>query len=219
MTWRAGVFLHWPVDPAALRPHVPDVLNLDIRKGEAWLSILPFRLADIKLRGFPDRSGLTIGELNVRTYVRYQGDRGLYFFSIDVDSPTIAFTAGRAGLSCHQSMIRINRDDWVSFGCSRPGSSPTARFTAKYRPAGPITYPEPDSVIHWLIERRRFYEPTQWGILTAEIAHSPWPLQEVDIQITENTMFEVNGLPQPEGEPIAHYCDELEMTGSLPRLF
>lgn len=218
MTWRAGVFLHWPVDPAVLRPYVPDALDLDIYEGEAWISILPFMLADIKLRGFPDWSGLTIGELNVRTYVRYRGDPGLYFFSIDVDSPMIAFAARRAGLSCHRSMIRVDRDNWIALGCSRPGSSPTACFAAKYRPEGTVTHPEPDSLTYWLIERRRFYELTPWGILTAEIAHSPWPLQEVDLKITENTMFAANDLPQPQDELIAHYCGELEMTGSLPRL-
>lgn len=218
MTWRAGAFLHWPVEPGVLRPRVPEPLELDTREGTAWISVLPFVLADAGLRGSPGWSRTTIRELNVRTYVRYRGDPGLFFFSIDVDSPAIALAAGRlTRLPCHRAMMRADGGGRITFGSSRPGSSPPARFAASYRPTEPASHAEPGSLAHWLVERRRFYAPTGRGVLTAEIGHAPWPLREATVEVRENTMFAANDLPDPDGEPVAHYCGELEMTGSLPR--
>lgn len=95
MTWRDGLFVNWPVDADALRPHVPDQLTLETRDGDAWLSVLPFVLTKVGLRGAPPFTRTAVAELNVRTYVRYRGDPGLFFFSIDVGSPLIAAIVGR----------------------------------------------------------------------------------------------------------------------------
>jgi hypothetical protein len=52
-SWLDLLFLHWPVPPAALRPHVPPPLNLDIREGSAWLGITPFELVGFRLIALP----------------------------------------------------------------------------------------------------------------------------------------------------------------------
>lgn len=67
MRWENLAFLHWPVPPAALAPHLPRGLTLDIRQGEAWLGVVPFVMTDVRPRGVP--FGHTFAELNLRTYV------------------------------------------------------------------------------------------------------------------------------------------------------
>src|SRR5204862_5450291 len=68
--WRRTVFIHYEVDPAALQPQVP--FPLDTRDGKAYVSLVAFTLADLRLAaGGPPFS--THGLLNVRTYTRGTG--------------------------------------------------------------------------------------------------------------------------------------------------
>ncbi|TYL39461.1 DUF2071 domain-containing protein [Natronococcus pandeyae] len=221
MTWRDGLFVHWPVDPADVRPHVPDQLTLETRDGHAWLSVLPFVLTNAGFRGTPPITRTAFAELNVRTYVRYRGDPALFFFSIDVGNPMIAETIGRTTrLPVYSARMNVSSSErQVVFSSERRGTEPSnpARFIARYRPDGDVFTAEPDSLAYWLTERRRFYAPSNGGVLAGEIAHDPWPLQPADVTIHENTMLAANGLPSPTDEPVVHYCDQLSMTGSIVR--
>ena len=233
MTWRHGLFVHWPVDPDALESCVPSQLTLERRDGRAWVSVLPFVLVNVGLRGSPSITRLAVPELNVRTYVRYRGDPGLFFFSIDLGRPLFAAAIARTTrLPVTAARIRVSAiEDSVAFSSRRslrpfapsvdavcrPGIDSGARFEATYEPVGETFTPDPGTLAHWLVERRRFYAPGDSDVLAGEIAHDPWPLQPAAVTIHENTMFEVNGLPSPVDDPLVHYCGELPMTGSIPR--
>jgi hypothetical protein len=87
MSWRDLLFAHWPLPPAALRPLVPAALGLDTLDGDAWVGIVPFRMAGFALRGRVSPPGTSdFLELNVRTYVTFRGRPGVYFFSLDAAS-------------------------------------------------------------------------------------------------------------------------------------
>lgn len=220
MTWQDGLFLHWPVDPDRLRPHVPRSLELETYDGSAWLSLLPFVLADAGVRGFPAPTRLTFPELNCRTYVQFDGTQGLYFFSIDVDQPLIPLlVGGMTRLPCYSASIDLQKqEDTIDFRCVRDRpNDPPARFSITYQPTGEPETPDGGSLDYWLAERRRMYDPVGDEVLYAEIAHDPWALQPAAVTIHENTVFEANGLPVPSGDPHVRYCTEREMTGSLPR--
>ncbi len=229
MTWRDGLFLHWPVDPDDVRPHVPEELTLETYDGRAWLSVLPFVLTKAGLRGAPPIARIAFAELNVRTYVRCRGDPGLFFFSIDIGNPAVAALTGRGTrLPVHYAQMHVSGgEDRVSFASTRDGATPAvgaptgddppARFAATYRPAGPAFTADEGTLEYWLTERRRFYASSGGRVLSAEIAHDRWPIRSAEVTIRENTMFEANGLPQPAGDPIAYFCGDLSMTGSIPR--
>lgn len=223
MTLRNGLFAHWPVDPDDLRPYVPSQLALETRNGRAWVSVLPFVLTNVGLRGTPSVARLTFGELTVRTYVRYRGTPGLFFFSIDIGRSLIATTVGRtAGLPVYGATMRVGATDknHVAFRSQRrkTESETPARFAATYHPTGAAATARPDTLEYWLTAHRRFYAPATCGIVTGEVAHEPWPLQPATVTVHENTMFEANGLPSPTGEPVVHYADDVSMTGSTPQL-
>ena len=239
MSLRDGLFLHWPVDPVELRPHVPDRLTLETRDGRAWLSVLPFVLTNVGIRGAPPFARLAFPELNVRTYVRYRGDPGLYFFSVDVGNAFVAAATGRTTrLPVYYARMQVSGggsgidEDRVTFVSTRDERTPElgtptkataatgptpARFSVTYRPTGPAATAEEGSLEYWLAERRRFYAPRGDRVLTGEIAHEPWALQPADVTIHENTMFAANDLPEPSGEPTAQFCGEHRLTGSIPR--
>ena len=87
MRWQDLLFAHWRVDPAALRPFIPSGLELDLRDGEAWLGVVPFRMSGVRPRWTPPMPGLSaFPELNLRTYVRGGGHSGVWFFSLDAAS-------------------------------------------------------------------------------------------------------------------------------------
>src|SRR6266545_4513081 len=69
--WHHVLFLHWPVDAGALRAMVPPPLEIETRDGRAWLTVLPFAMRRLRLRGLPALPFLSsFPQLNVRTYVR-----------------------------------------------------------------------------------------------------------------------------------------------------
>lgn len=85
-TWNDVLFAHWPVDVSILRAMVPPVLELDTYNGQAWVSLLPFMLTNLRARFLPALPGArAFPELNFRTYVTYKGKPGIYFFSLDAD--------------------------------------------------------------------------------------------------------------------------------------
>ena len=86
-TWHDLLFAHWPVDGVRLRALVPAEFPLDLYDGQAWLGIVPFRMANVGPRGVPSLPGVSaFPELNVRTYVRVADRPGVYFFSLDAAS-------------------------------------------------------------------------------------------------------------------------------------
>lgn len=220
LTWRHGLFAHWPCQPERLRPFVPASLDLDTHDGRAWVSVLPFVVADVGLRLAPSFTRVTTQELNVRTYVRFEGTPGVFFLSVDIGAPLIApVVRGLTGLSCYRADMAVRFPvDQIEFSSTRRRSGPPpARFEASYRPAGEAFRAEPGTVDEWLAERRRSYHPTGDSMRYTEVAHAPWPLQPAETTVHTNSLFEAIGLPTPECEPRFRYCDHLEMRASLPR--
>lgn len=220
MAWRNGLFVHWPFDPDEIRPHVPAPLELDTYDGRAWVSILPFILSRAGVRRAPSFARLTFPELNFRTYVRFDGTPGLYFFSVDVGHPIVPLVMGGATrLPCYHADIDVRmRGDRVDFRSVRDhAGEPRARFEASYQADGDRFHAERGTLDYWLAERRRMYDPTGEKVLYAEIAHDPWLLQPADVNVRANTVFEESSLPTPTHEPRVHYSDRRSITGSVPR--
>ena len=79
------MFTHWPIPTEILRPHIPSTLEIDTYNGSAWLGVVVFVMEGIYPRGLSSIS-LTpkFPEINVRTYVQYDGKPGIFFMSLDV---------------------------------------------------------------------------------------------------------------------------------------
>lgn len=85
--WRDAVFLHFAVPAEKLRPWVPFELDLHADsdgKLMAWVSCVAFTMRDLRPRSAPAflfKPIATHEFLNVRTYVRHNGQRGIYFLA------------------------------------------------------------------------------------------------------------------------------------------
>ena len=82
--WSELLFLHWQVDPAALRALLPARLEIDTFDGRALVGLVPFTMSRIRPRWAPAVPWLSaFHETNVRTYVLCDGEPGVWFFSLE----------------------------------------------------------------------------------------------------------------------------------------
>ena len=87
-TWHDLLFAHWPVDPNDLVDVMPPELPVDLWEGAAWIGVTPFLASGTRPRwALPMPLLSSFPEVNVRTYVELEGKPGIYFFSLDTNSP------------------------------------------------------------------------------------------------------------------------------------
>lgn len=92
--WHDLLLAHWPVNANDFKSMIPHELELELWEGKPWVSIVPFHMSGVRLRGFPPIPFTSrFPELNVRTYVTYQGKPGVYFFSLDATNRLAIETA------------------------------------------------------------------------------------------------------------------------------
>lgn len=208
-TWYDLLFAHWGVAPEALSPLVPEPLELDLRDGRAWLGITPFVVGGLRLRGVPPMPWLSrFPELNVRTYVHYGEQPGIYFFSLDAARLAAVAAARRAyRLPYFHAQMSVRRQAATVLYESRriDSAGPPAELRARYGPSGPPLPIEDGSLERWLSERYCLYVVDERGrALRGQIHHSPWPLQPANATIELNTMALPLGVELDSG-PLLHY--------------
>jgi uncharacterized protein len=211
--WYDLLFAHWPIDVACLRPLIPEELAIDTFDGTAWIGVVPFNMR-IKRRGVPGvPTASHFPELNVRTYVRLGGKRGVWFFSLDAAS-LLAVWGARLWFHLpyyHANMQAKKQQDSVRYHSVRRGAAP-ATFCAVYRPIVPVALAEYGSLEHWLTERYCLFCRSRGGAsYCGEIHHEPWPLQRAEADIAENTMLAPLGLSVPNTEPLLHFAKSIDV--------
>lgn len=211
--WEQLLFAHWPVDPDELRIFLPARVEPDVRDGSAWVAIVAFVMVGTRAAGPPWWPVLApIPELNVRTYVRVHDVPAVWFLSLDASSTFFA-TVGRAlyGMRYHVAEMRATE---VGGRIEYRSVRPDAAFEATYAPAGPAGRAEPGTLEHFLFERYRLFSERRGRLITAVVAHEPWPLQPATARIDVNEMAPP-GL-EFRGEPIFHFCRSVSAVISAP---
>jgi uncharacterized protein YqjF (DUF2071 family) len=210
-TWVDLLFAHWPVDPEVLRPAVPAAVPIDTFDGSAWLGITPFEVVAARPRltlPLPWLSGFP--ELNVRTYATIDGRPGIWFFSLDAARiPAVIAARALYRLPYHHADMSVTHSDGrISYrSVSATSERPRAAFDADYEPTGPPAPPKPGALEHFLTERYCLYTvDNEHRLHTADIHHSPWPLQTARATLRENTMTAPYAIPLPDSEPLLHFA-------------
>jgi uncharacterized protein YqjF (DUF2071 family) len=192
MVWSDICTVHWRVDATRLATLLPPGLTLDRYKGDAWLSVVPFRMSGIHLRFAPVLPGFaSVPEINLRTYVRADATPGIFFFSLDAASPLMVRSARLAtGLPYRDARMKLS-----SFGTKiRIESERTARdvvpgvFRAQYEPRGTPYGAAPGSLEAFLHERYHFFLQRGGRLWSGEVEHEPWLLRSAHIEVEANTL-------------------------------
>jgi uncharacterized protein YqjF (DUF2071 family) len=216
MSWRDLAFLHWPVPKNLLESGLPRGLELDTFEGEAWLGIVPFRMADVRARLLPPVPTLAnFAELNVRTYVVVGGKPGVWFYSLDADS-FLAVRAARLGfhLPYLDARMAVARDGGVvSYRSERTHrGAPEARLVARYRGTGNRAGAVRGSLEHWLTERYCLYAADEKGkLFRGEIHHRKWPLEEGEVELERVDMTRLVGTSLPDSRPLVHVSERIDV--------
>jgi uncharacterized protein YqjF (DUF2071 family) len=217
-TWHDLLFAHWPVARDRLRKLVPSFLTLDTFDGEAWLGITPFHLTDVTARLVPAVPWLSsFNEINVRTYVTYQGTPGVFFFSLDANSLlTVEGAKALFHLPYYSAGIDVrSAARKLTFHSQR--TERTAEFRATYTPVGRRFKTAQGTLEHWLTERYCLYTvDSSASAYRVEIHHRPWLLQRAEAAIEANTMPESAGLRVSPVPPILHFSQRLDVLIWMP---
>lgn len=216
--WDDVLFLHWAVDPAALRPLVDRRLALDLRDGAAWISLTPFTLRGGRLRLLPPLPFIScFHELNLRTYVRVGDVPGLWFFSLDAASaPAAAIARASLGLPYFRARMRRassgGRNEFRSerlLPRSRPASLSCA-WRAGARRAAP-----PGSLDHFLAERYALYSVLAGRLLRVRVRHEPWILHDATVEEVDETVTRAAGV-SAVGPPLAAWSSGVDVAVLAP---
>lgn len=228
-TWNDLAFLHFALEPHVLRALVPDVLTLDLYAGNAWLSITPFVLTNLRPPGVPALPLVShFCELNVRTYVTYQDKPGIYFFSLDAANLSAVWGArvfyrlpywhadmkakALSGHLAHGGGFRkaaVPEHVDIAYSSKRihgpKALSGMPEFRARYAPTSAPLEAKPHSLESFLAERYCLYAFNRGRLYRGEIHHLPWPLQQAECEIEVNTMAEPVGLMLPQQPDLVQY--------------
>ncbi|WP_276298782.1 YqjF family protein [Halorussus lipolyticus] len=219
LTWRDGLFAHWPVEASRVQSLVPDELDVDTRRGSAWVSALPSLVAASRPWLLPEPAGLDFPQVNLRTYVRHETRPGVYFLSLDAGT-SLGVRVARAlwGLPYHHAEIDFETDgEWRRFESNRlhTDDSP-ARFAATYRPTGRPSHAECDSLSAFLAERYRLYLVRDGTVWCSRVEHDPWRLCPAEATVHADGLLESVGLPASSADPMVRYAPMAKFTVRTP---
>lgn len=187
--WQNLLFIHWEVDFKEIRDAIPQVLEVDVFNGKAWIAIVPFDMKKVTFNGMPSISSLSdFPEINVRTYVKYKGKPGVWFFSLDVPS-RFAVWGARTFFHLpyrHAAIDVTERGDKIHY----KHRMATAEFEARYWPVH-LKRLWSDVFATWATERYCLYCQSKRGQLyRTEVQHQKWPLHRAEVEISKNTLLD-----------------------------
>lgn len=206
--WENILFVHWPVEKNRLRPYIPQAFQINEWGGKAWLTAVIFTAKETKLISTPKLfSYPSFSQFNLRSYVNFGKERGVYFLSIHTDDPLIAKLARLGGLPFSHSQIEEGAKG--EGGKIQVFDQPGQEFLSlTYRQVGPNFQAKPKSLAHFLTEKYCIWIIRGKRILKLPVSHLPWSLREAKIKV-KNQAFLPDFHSGTEGV-IAHYSEFMQ---------
>ena len=202
--WSDVVFVHWRYDPAVVQALLPRGVHVDTIDGNAWVGLVPFRMEGLGVPGWAPLPLVgSFPEVNVRTYVRAGGRRGVWFFSLDIDRalPAVVACAAYHLPYCVGDVLHVHAGGMIISSVERRwphGATVRSHLAVEVgsRPA------DDDALARVLTSRWGLVSATRRGRLAhAPVDHRPWPLQQGQVRDLEDGLLAGAGLPAPQGDP------------------
>ena len=235
--WGKLLFMHWPIGAEVLRPLIPAQLSVDTFDGSAWIGVVPFTMWGIRASFLPSIPRTSaFHELNVRTYVHYQGVPGVWFFSLDAasrlavwgarrfyhlpyfnarmdlrqDGNTIEYSSQRIDALTYGEFFRAGREEFpAELDVHHFRGTGRAELKVNWNIGEQLPLSKPDSLAFFLTERYCLYSLHRGQIYRSRIFHEPWPLKSATVNSYQSTMIESLGLPVPTDTPRLHYAQSI----------
>jgi uncharacterized protein YqjF (DUF2071 family) len=214
-SWSDVTFVHWryPIpDVAAL---LPDGLTVEPWDGAAWVSLVLLRMR-VRPPGAPQALTVaTFPETNVRTYVvGPTGEPGIWFFSLDAGHLAAVLAARLGwGLPYFWADMRIEQTSQrLRYVSRRHGVVLTGgRHDVVVEPGAPIPRDDVTAFDDYLTARFTLWHMVAGRLARTPADHPPWQLRRADVPRCEQTLLRAAGLPEPVGDPVAHYSPGVDV--------
>ena len=213
--WTKVTYLHWPYDPAVVRPLLPAGVEPDTFGGVTWIGLIAFAMRRVAVLGAPPFPYLSnFLECNVRAYaVDAQGRRSVVFLTLDADRllPVAAARVSYRLPYIWSSMRSNHRGDELTYSVRRRRSAVTSQISV--RVGGPVEAQPLDDFLtaRWGLHSR-WYGATTY----VPITHRPWPLRSAELVSLDDGLVQDTGLPAPVGAPRVLYSDGVEVRLGTP---
>jgi uncharacterized protein YqjF (DUF2071 family) len=206
--WEELLFLHWRVEPDLVQRGLPEGLHVDTFDSSAWIGVVPFQMLNVRPRFLPSVSRLSnFPELNLRTYVfDDQGRPGVWFYSLDTPQALANWIArrffhlnyrrARFEIQANGRGLRYQSELQLEDGWDEPQKYHWTRD-------GEPFHANPTTLEFFLVERYRLFafDPNRRAVLTGQVHHEPYPVQNVKLSKYSKRLFSLNELAEPEGAP------------------
>jgi uncharacterized protein YqjF (DUF2071 family) len=199
--WLRTLMIHYEVEPAALQRVVP--FPLDLNDGRAFISVIAFTLSGMRPRfcGPIARWLLkpisTHDFLNVRTYVRVNGEAGIYFLA-EWLSNRLSVALGPLAFGLPYRFGRINYQHEWKFACPLTGRVEDRKTGNAFAYAASLPFEphfrqcEPASLTEWLMERYTAFTKFRNIHRFFRVWHRPWLQAPASVRVTEQTLLDRN---------------------------
>lgn len=193
--WTKLVFHHFRIDDHILQNFVP--FELDRFAGSAYVSLVGFKTTRIhvnrvgKWACWLHRPLTHHSFLNVRTYVRHQGEAGIYFLKIYVDSrPAVPIARVSYGLPYHHGKVRIEHDSANHQLRGRvEAQSGNLEYEAQRLMNAESQECTPGSEAEFLSERYAAFTCRNRIRRVFRISHAPWTLVELEPKWVDRSLL------------------------------
>lgn len=221
-SWRRMAFLHWRYPVDVVQPLLPDGLAVQTCDGDAWISLLPFLMDDVRPPRLPALPWLSrFAETNLRTYVHGpDGGTGIFFFSLDAARLPAVVTA-RVGLGLpyrwSRMTVRVDGDEALYRGRRLLPGPVGAGYRARVRFGPAYREDELGELDHFLTARHRLYSSLFGRLIAVDVQHAPWPLRRADLVELRQDVVQAAGLPAPDSPPVLHASPGVSVRIGPPR--
>lgn len=211
--WADLTFLHWPIDPVAVRQFFPAGTEPDVFQGHTYVGLIPFRMTRAALgrRGEVPYLG-TFLETNVRLYsVDGQGRHGVVFRSLETQRLAVSiFARGVLGVPYNWAAMDLHRSGGLVRYAStrRPPFGGRAGGVVSVRVGEPI---EPTELERWLTARWGLHTRMAGRTVYIPNEHPTWTLHAADLVELTGDLVQAAGV----GIGTAHMLRPLWSPGVL----
>jgi uncharacterized protein YqjF (DUF2071 family) len=217
--WDDLTFVHWPYPAAEVQALLPSDLQVDTFDGDAWVSLVPFRMRRAGPAYLPPLPWLsTFPETNVRTYViDSAGHRAVWFLSLDATRlPVVAFARSAIGFPYVWSEMTIERTGakW-SYTTSRRRwpKRPTATTRLVVEVGEAVA---PDELDVFLTARWGTVASWRGRLRHHPVDHPPWVLHDARIVELDDTAVAAAGLGAPSAPPLVRWAEPIDARFGRP---
>lgn len=221
--WDDVTFVHFAVDPASLQRHVP--FALDLFDGAAYISLVAFTQRNLRpclggrLAAMLSAPLASHEFLNVRTYVRYGGEEGIYFLCEWIPNrlatwlgPPLYGLPYRLGRLAYE----YDRMSGRCKHCIMEGGACLA-FDAVFDLSVPPAHAAEDTLEAFLLERYVAFTCCRGRNRCFRVSHLPWLLHRADIQMRDSTLLTKAAVEWSHALPVAgHYSPGVKNVGLGP---